>query len=284
VLELTYTAHDLRPWAEEVLSEYERHFPHHGSLVADPFAPEPFAFEPTRRLKLRAELDARYARLYGLSREQLRYILDPSDTHGSEYPTETFRVLKNTEVRQYGEYRTRRLVLEAWDRAEASKPLSLPKEARMPAAEARVFWLEFLVAVARLTGDTLTLELLWQTYLILLSIQHITAEAHSVLGSDCDVWQESLAAEPAVPGVFADIVETLNANGKLQRQCRGRDIYLTVSDDIPVQPGSWRLYDAAAALAIQHARPAAAKVMRVGGAGSLQEEAARLEVLERKLA
>ncbi len=29
---------------------------------------------------------------------------------------ETFRVLKSNELRQYGEYRTKRLVLEAWDR------------------------------------------------------------------------------------------------------------------------------------------------------------------------
>jgi hypothetical protein len=28
---------------------------------------------------------------------------------------ETFRILKEKEEREYGEYRTRRLVLEAWD-------------------------------------------------------------------------------------------------------------------------------------------------------------------------
>jgi len=32
------------------------------------------------------------------------------------YPGETFRVLKEKEEKQYGEYRTRRLVLEAWDK------------------------------------------------------------------------------------------------------------------------------------------------------------------------
>lgn len=39
---------------------------------------------------------------------------------GPDYPSETFRVLKEKEIRQHGEYRTRRLVLEAWDRMEAS--------------------------------------------------------------------------------------------------------------------------------------------------------------------
>ena len=37
---------------------------------------------------------------------------------GEGYPSETFRVLKNNEEREFGEYRTRRLVLEAWDRVE----------------------------------------------------------------------------------------------------------------------------------------------------------------------
>ena len=39
---------------------------------------------------------------------------------GPDYPSETFRVLKEKEIRQHGEYRTRRLVLEAWDRMEAN--------------------------------------------------------------------------------------------------------------------------------------------------------------------
>jgi len=66
-----------------------------------------------RRAPLRAELDAYYAKLYGLTRDVLRYILDPADVYGDDYPAETFRVLKNNETRQFGGYRTRRLVLEA---------------------------------------------------------------------------------------------------------------------------------------------------------------------------
>ena len=44
--------------------------------------------------QLRAELDAYYARLYGLTRDELRYILDPKEVHGEDFPGETFRVLK----------------------------------------------------------------------------------------------------------------------------------------------------------------------------------------------
>ena len=101
VVELTYTAHDLAHWAADL-----------------GYTGEPFAWNPERRAQLRAELDAYYARLYGLSRDELRYILDPADVMGEDYPSETFRVLKNSELREFGEYRTRRLVLEAWDAME----------------------------------------------------------------------------------------------------------------------------------------------------------------------
>ena len=36
------------------------------------------------------------------------------------HPSDTFRVLKEKEIRHHGEYRTRRLVLTAWDRMEAN--------------------------------------------------------------------------------------------------------------------------------------------------------------------
>ncbi|WP_411852266.1 Eco57I restriction-modification methylase domain-containing protein [Stenotrophomonas sp. LGBM10] len=99
VLEMTYTANDLKAWAQDL--------GHDG---------EPFIFDPERRAILRAELDAYYARLYGLTRDELRYILDPSHVLGEDYPSETFRVLKKSELREFGEYRTRNLVLRELDR------------------------------------------------------------------------------------------------------------------------------------------------------------------------
>ena len=50
------------------------------------------------------------------STDDLRYILDPEDVRGEDCINETFRVLKTNEIRQYGEYRTKRLVLEVWNR------------------------------------------------------------------------------------------------------------------------------------------------------------------------
>ena len=102
VLELTYTSHSLAAFARDL--------GHDGP---------PFAWDEDRRAHLRADLDAFYARAYGLTRDELRYILDPADVKGPDYPSETFRVLKEKEIRHYGEYRTQRLVLAAWDRMEA---------------------------------------------------------------------------------------------------------------------------------------------------------------------
>lgn len=107
VLELTYTSHSLAPFARDL---------GHDGL--------PFAWDEDRRALLRADLDAFYARAYGLTRDELRYILDPADVKGPDYPSETFRVLKEKEIRHHGEYRTRRLVLAAWDRMEANGEFS----------------------------------------------------------------------------------------------------------------------------------------------------------------
>jgi len=100
VLELTYNSNALELWASQL--GYEG---------------DPFGFDPDRRLQLRAELDAYYAKLYGLTREELQYILDPQSVKPG-YPSETFAVLKRSEIREFGEYRTQRLVLEAWDKLE----------------------------------------------------------------------------------------------------------------------------------------------------------------------
>lgn len=75
------------------------------------------AFQSKReRKEIQSELDAYFAHLYGLSRKDLQYILDPSVEFGSDYPSVTFPGLKCDEIKEYGEYLTQRLVLEAYDK------------------------------------------------------------------------------------------------------------------------------------------------------------------------
>lgn len=113
VAELCYFNHDMDGWAEELweeMSEEQR------SELPQLGAHQPWVYNPERRAILQAELDAIFAHLYGLNTEDLVYILDPEDICGKGCINETFRVLKDNELRQYGEYRTKRLVLEAWNK------------------------------------------------------------------------------------------------------------------------------------------------------------------------
>jgi hypothetical protein len=121
----------------------------------------PFKWDEDRRAALRAELDAYYALLYGLNRKQLRYVLDPADltrkeledildpwegvadplhdqayrerAAQSDFPGETFRVLKEKELKLHGEYRTRRLVLEAYDRLVTTERYTITANATQTA-------------------------------------------------------------------------------------------------------------------------------------------------------
>lgn len=65
----------------------------------------PFRWDPERRAILRAELDAAFFHLY---------ILD------------TFPVLRDKETRDFGEYRTKRLVLERYDALAAATASGQP--------------------------------------------------------------------------------------------------------------------------------------------------------------
>jgi len=103
VLELAYTAHDLKPFAEDL--------GYHG---------EPFPWNPDRRHQLKCELDAYYAHLYGLTRDELLYILDPQNVMPEDYPSVTFPTLKRKELAEFGEYRTQVRVMAAFDQLSNS--------------------------------------------------------------------------------------------------------------------------------------------------------------------
>ncbi|PKP76388.1 MAG: restriction endonuclease [Alphaproteobacteria bacterium HGW-Alphaproteobacteria-3] len=91
VLELTYTAHDMAPFAKDM-----GHVDRQGEVLP------PFKWDEARRLKLRAKLDAIYFHLYGVTdRDDIRYIYS------------TFPIVEREETEAYGRYRSRDLCL-AW--------------------------------------------------------------------------------------------------------------------------------------------------------------------------
>lgn len=111
LVELDYTSHSLRPFAGR--------FGYDGP---------PFRWNPERRALLRADLDAGFLHIYGLDRDEAEHVLD------------SFPVIRKYEERDLGDYRTKRLVLEAYDRmAEAIanggtgwKPLADPPAGHGP--------------------------------------------------------------------------------------------------------------------------------------------------------
>jgi hypothetical protein len=116
VVELTYTAWDIQSFAQDVLDEvgadkwaiWFADRPVHLSPppLGQPGKPAPFVWDEEHRAKLRAELDALYAHLYGLTRDELDYILD------------TFPIVRRKDEEKYGEYRTKRMVLEEYEKLE----------------------------------------------------------------------------------------------------------------------------------------------------------------------
>ena len=86
VLELTYTAWDLSPFAKDC-----------------GYDGPPFRWDEARRFLLRCELDAAYFHLYGIARDDVDYVM------------ETFPIVKRKDEAQHGEYRTKRVILEMYD-------------------------------------------------------------------------------------------------------------------------------------------------------------------------
>ena len=103
VLNLVYTSHVLKPFACDL---------NYNGM--------PFEWNELERKALMSDIDAFYFRAYGFDRDEVRYVIDPADVMGPEYPSETFRVLKENELSSFNEYLTQRHILEAWDRMESN--------------------------------------------------------------------------------------------------------------------------------------------------------------------
>ncbi|WP_338638737.1 Eco57I restriction-modification methylase domain-containing protein [Burkholderia pyrrocinia] len=78
--------------------------------------------DPEERAQLMAELDVVVARdLFGLTHEEVQYLLEPRDVLGPDCTAETFAALRRAEEREYGEYRTKRLILREFDRMDLAE-------------------------------------------------------------------------------------------------------------------------------------------------------------------
>jgi len=87
VLKLNYNSTDLQEFANDL--------GYYGT---------PFKWDLQKKAKKQAKLDAIYAHLYKIRREDLIYIID------------SFKVLRSQEFSEYDEFKTKRLILEAYDK------------------------------------------------------------------------------------------------------------------------------------------------------------------------
>jgi len=85
-LELTFTSFNLKAFA-----------------IDCGYDGQPFIWDEERRFLIRCELDALYFKLYRLNREEVDYVMD------------TFPIVKRKEEEKFGEYRTKRVILEIFD-------------------------------------------------------------------------------------------------------------------------------------------------------------------------
>ena len=144
VVELLYTAWDLQPFAQDC-----------------GWDGPPFRWDEDRRFLLRTELDAAFFHLYlpstpdgrwkpargeagapvNETAEQLAALTKhfPTPRDAVDYVLETFPIVKRKDVRRYGEYRTKRVILDVYDAMQAARVAGRPYRTRLdpPPADPR---------------------------------------------------------------------------------------------------------------------------------------------------
>jgi hypothetical protein len=138
VLELTYTAWDLEPFAQDC-----------------GWSGPPFRWDEERRFLLRCELDAAFFHLYlpgeangvwspteNETREDLARLKAsfPTPRDAVAYIMDTFPIVKRRDEETWGEYRTKRVILEIYDALAEAARTSIPYQTRLdpPPADPQV--------------------------------------------------------------------------------------------------------------------------------------------------
>ncbi len=234
VLELTYTAWDLEPFAHDV-----------------GYDGPPFRWDPERRFLLRAELDAAFFHLYGLSRDDTGYILD------------TFPIVRKNDEKAYGEYRTQRVILEIYDAlAEASRtgqpyatrldpPPADPRVAH-PARSSEIPTMPSVIpplapgedaaiiifALLHANGDTIPRTDLARAFVLRARPALLAQFAPTALAQIVHDWVSKVGQRTVAPGLFASVLGALSDRSgvKLTTDASSRSVVSlgpnTPSDDL----------------------------------------------------
>jgi hypothetical protein len=125
-LEIAKRVLQLSATGPELADFWEENAPQVGLSATD----HPLELADDRR-KAQTEIDVLVARdLFDLTKSEMNFLLDPSDTLGADCGYETFGALKRAEMQEYGAFATKEQILKAWDSLDLSQPAT---ETALPA-------------------------------------------------------------------------------------------------------------------------------------------------------
>ncbi|MGQ9687405.1 MAG: transposase [Desulfobaccales bacterium] len=118
--QLNVTAAQLSNWREQFLTAGRTVLKKRPQDARDlGYGGPPFPWDEARRLLIRSELDAAFFHLYGLSREEADYVM------------ETFPLVRRHDEEAYGEFRTKRLILEIYDELQQARQRGRAYQSRL---------------------------------------------------------------------------------------------------------------------------------------------------------
>jgi hypothetical protein len=253
VIELTVTSWDLEPFARDI-----------------GYDGPPFRWDPARRFQLRCELDAAFFHLYGLSHDDADYVMD------------TFPIVHKNDEKAHGEYRTKRVVLEIYDRiAEAAHTgktyqtrLDPPPADRGVAHEPRVPEVPAMPVIApllpqdqeaalliwallRAHGGSIPRSDLARGFALRARPELLVRLAPAALGATVQEWASKVGQRATSPGLLMAALRTLSDRDgvSLATDSASRSIVtVTASTPLDNQIDPWFRFEARLALNVLRAQ------------------------------
>lgn len=237
--------------------------------VAEGTVPPTALVEPNARATARAELDAFIAaRVFGLTALELSDILD------------TFDVLRRRDEKAHGEFRTKKLILDAFATGAESMqsgtedqtrlaPIrtgfrsaptpSLPQDKRIAWDSAEKFLLSFVYGFLHQTHAEATFDLLDSVFHLLRHRDRHADEFAAAIGGSAKTWLSSF--NDKLPNKdFLPFLKRLEADGWITADRRTG--HLSITEKFPAVPfDAWRNFDISAALRVIAQQPEVAKLV-----------------------
>jgi hypothetical protein len=225
VLELTFTAWDLKAFAED--SGYDG---------------PPFIWNEGRRHLLRCELDATYFHLFSINRDDVDYIM------------ETFPIVKRKDEQQHGEYRTKRVILEIYDEmaqaisggepyqtrlnpppadprvAHAPRiqpvPFVLPTGIRYPQPDEGIYAMRVILSMLQASGGSIDVQRLMNACSLLVMPDMLERHAVVTEGSLAHEWRQRFS-DTFNPELFLPKLDDLVQRGEIKLLRQGKSFIVT---------------------------------------------------------